>query len=93
MGTGASTKSNAMEKVLFEDKEGTGKVDAELVDVNGMSGEEDQSFEQLYDMVGARRARAQRQGKALVGALAARQRIRQKAKDDESKTTVGFGIN
>ena len=93
MGTGASTKSNAMEKVLFEDRDGTGsKVDTESVDVNGISGEEDHSFEQLYDMVGARRARAQRQGKALVGALAARQRIIQKAKDMKAKRRSALAL-
>ena len=43
-------------------------------------------------MVGARRARAQRQGKALVGALAARQRIIQKAKDMKAKRRSALAL-
>ena len=89
MGTGLPP-NQPMEKVLFEDKEGTGKVDAELVDVAGMSGEEDHSFEQLYDMVGARRGRAHDKEKPWW--VPARRRRIYRKPGHESKTTVGFAL-
>ena len=79
MGTGASTKSNAIEKVLFDDA---------VADENSKNSDkylEDNAFLKKMNMAGLRRARVEKQGKALVGALAARQKIIKKAAELKAK--------
>ena len=86
MGTGASTKSNAIEKVLF---------DASVADENSKKSDkyvEDNAFLEKMNLAGIRRARVEKQGKALVGALAARQRIIKKAAELKAKRRSALAL-